>query len=144
MSLIRKWGNEENNLPEFENCWEQYRNMTANGIFRASDADVRNLHAQMSMMLSHKIIQQSVVTNEYERQKFLHELKKSELLYTKYNKGTVAANNAAMMNDLEFQESYENLMKAKEQQIIIESEISSLQTAVTSLSREISARLKYL
>ena len=142
MGLILKFAEDEVDLPEFEDCWETFRTLSANGIFKAAEYEIRNLHAGMSMMLSHKLLQEGTANFEEYRQKLFLEMKKSELLFTKYNSGTVSANNSAVMSDLEYKAVQDTYLQAKHNQLIMESEIKALNTAVISLSRELSARFK--
>jgi len=141
MGLIKDFA-EEDELPEFVDCWEQYRLLAANGIYRSNEAEIRNLHAQFSMLLSHKLLQQSTRKFETEKAKDYLEMDKNKLLYSKYSDDTAQKNLAACQNDPEYKISLDKKLEARRNELIFDAEVRALETIVFSLSRELSARLK--
>lgn len=140
--LIQHWAESEPELEGFEDVWQEFRDIARAGIFTASDSKVRNLHAQFNMMLGHKVMQCTTISFTLKRAKTDAEIKKSELLHSKYNGKTVSANMAAVSIDPEYKQEMEAVMAAEQETIIADAEVKALEVAITALSRDLSARLK--
>lgn len=142
MGLILDFA-EETNLPEFNECWQTFREMTRDGFSTFTIDEIGNLHAQMSMMLAHKQMQLANIETKMDSAKVAKELKYASVFYhlsKEEGKRTDKQKETTALVDEEYNKTVSKWLEIKTQYTIIKGETTALETAVNALSRELSRR----
>ena len=142
MGLIIDFATEEN-LPEFENCWQVFRELTAGGFSTVDLNIIGDLHAQMSMMLAHKQLQIAIVETKLDSAKIAKEFKYARVFYylsKEEGKKTDKQKEFTTLIDEEYNKIVDMWLEIKTIYTIAKGEVTALETAVNALSREMSRR----
>lgn len=132
---------EENEIV-FEDAWPRFREMSANGISSYTDAEIRNLFAEMSMAQSYQTVRCSIIQQELDLQKFRIEVVVARLLNGLYTTGPMTTRNAKVQGDAEFISANEKKTDILQKLVIVKAELDAIAIATAALSREMSMRLK--
>ena len=145
MSLIIEFAEKEQDIPENEDYWKEFRKLTKKGFSNASAVIIGDLHAQMCMLLSHKQMQLALREVSLDKSKVVKELQYAIIFHRVSVSGEAKTDkskeNITLVND-DYNETLIKWLDNKEKFTIIRGEVMALETACSALSRELSRRLK--
>lgn len=126
-----------------EAIWERWRQVKRIGVSHYTDDEIRDLHAQMSLLLSEAQLNFEILDGSKDVKKLHQQLKEAELVELKYN-GEKAMNSKitkahADVDYIQIVNDLETLTMARAEW---KARLNATSTAVDALSREISYRIK--
>jgi hypothetical protein len=129
-------------MREFENCWNRYREMNWDGIHKESIDEVGNLYSQFCVLKAQAELKLGVAeANKNSAEVKLHNIR-AKLLRTVYSDGSMAQRNAEVESDEKYLEQKEVLGEQENILTLTKAEVKAYETAASGLSREMSKRLK--
>jgi hypothetical protein len=139
---ILDFAKNEESLDEFDKTWANYRQIAREGIYKFSDNEIREVYVQLCMILSHAEVKFGLHEAAYKTYKFKLELMEASLLTNKYKVGAHNNRVAQAQDDPNYTDIAYQMMDVEEQKIIWLAQRNAAEHAASSLSRELSFRIK--
>lgn len=145
MGLIIDFAKDEEELIDFSDIWEKYRDFSRTGFSEYVTTEIGNLHAEFCMVLAHKQLQLALVETHLDRSKVNKELSYARIFYkvsVSAEKRTDKQKEVIALVDQDYNDEIGRWLEIKAKHTIAKAEVLALETAVSGLSRELSRRLK--